>query len=229
MRERLVNPELRKKVLYELKMGIPSKNSDPKDVMLLGFKKDSLDQLYKGKRLSEVARLHGKDADETMLDLLVNDKTAIPSIFFLMSDDNVKRMFKLPYVSIGSDAASFANEPPDNEEGVHPRAYGTFARVLSDYVRDQKLVTMEEAIRKMTSLPASNLKIKRRGQIATGYFADVVIFDKDKVEDNATYENSHQYADGMVHVFVNGVQVLKDGNHTGARPGRAIRGPGYKK
>lgn len=229
MRKRLVNPELRKKVLYELKMGIPSKNSDPKDVMLLGFKKDSLDNLYRGKRLSEIAKLHGKDADETMLDLLVADKTAIPSIFYLMSEDNVRKMFKLPYVSVGSDAAAFANEPPDNEEGVHPRAYGTFARVLSDYVRDQRLVTLEEAIRKMTSLPASNLKLKKRGQITKGYFADIVIFDKNKVEDRATYENSHQYAEGMLHVFVNGVQVLRDGNHTGARPGRAIRGPGYKK
>jgi len=228
MRKRLVDPALRKKVLYELKMGIPSKNSDPKDVMLLGFKKDSLNQLYRGKRLDEVSRIHGKDADETMLDLLVADKTAIPSIFFLMSEENMKRFLKLPYVSVGSDAAAYAAEPPDSEDGVHPRAYGTFARILSDYVRDQKIITLEDAIRKMTSLPASNLKLKKRGQIATGYFADIAIFDKDKVDDKATYDKPHQYADGMLHVFVNGVQVLKDGNHTGAKPGRAIRGPGYK-
>lgn len=229
MRKRIVDPVLRKRVLYELKMGIPSKNSDPKDVLLLGFKKDSLNKLYRGKRLDEVSRLHGKDADETMLDLLVADKTSIPAIFFLMSEQNMKRMLQLPFVSICSDAAAYAAEPPDIEDGIHPRAYGSFSKLLSDYVREQKVLTLEDAIRRMTSLPASNLKLKKRGQIATGYFADIAIFDKDKVEDKATYEKPHQYAEGMVHVFVNGVQVLKDGNHTGAKPGRALRGPGYKK
>lgn len=229
MRKRLVDPVLRKKVLYELKMGIPSRNSDPKDVMLLGFKKDSLNKLYRGKRLDEVARVHGKDADETMIDLIVADKTSIPAIFFLMSENNMKRMLKLPYVSVCSDAAAYAAEPPDIEDGIHPRAYGSFSKLLSDYVRDQPVLTLEDAIRKMTSLPATNLKLKKRGQIATGYFADVVIFDKDKVDDKATYEQPHQYAEGMIHVFVNGVQVLKDGNHTGAKPGRALRGPGFKK
>ena len=228
MRKRLVDPELRKKVLYELKMGIPAKNSDPKDVMLLGFKKDSLNKLYRGKRLNEISILHGKNEDETMIDLLVSDKTSIPAIFFLMSEFNVRKMLRLPYVSICSDAASYAAEPPDNEDGTHPRAYGSFAKILSDYVRDEQLLTLEEAIRKMTSLPASNLKLKKRGQLATGYFADVVIFDKDKIDDKSTYENPHQYAEGMVHVFVNGIQVLKNGDHTGARPGRAIRGPGYR-
>jgi N-acyl-D-amino-acid deacylase len=228
MRKILVDPESRKRVLYELKMGIPSKNSDPKDVLLLGFKKDSLNRLYRNKRLDEVARLHGKDADETMIDLIVADKTSIPAIFFLMSEDNMKRMLRLPYASICSDASSYAAEPPDIDEGIHPRAYGSFAKLLSDYVRDEAILTLEEAIRRMTSLPASNLKLKKRGQIATGYFADLVIFDKDKVEDKATFEQPHQYAEGMMHVFVNGVQVLKNGNHTGARPGRAIRGPGFK-
>lgn len=228
MRKRLVDPVTRKKVLYELKMGIPSKNSDPKDVMLLGFKNDSLNQLYKGKRLDEVSRLHGKDEDETMIDLLVADKTSIPAIFFLMSEDNMKRMLKQPYVSICSDAAAYAAEPPDSLGGTHPRAYGAFAKFLADYVRDQKMMSLEEGIRRMTSLPASNLKLQKRGQIATGFFADLAIFDIDKMKDKATYERPHQYAEGMVHVFVNGVQVLKNGNHTGARPGRAIRGPGYR-
>lgn len=229
MRKRLVDPELRKKVLYELKMGIPAKNSDPRDVMVLGFKSDSLNKLYRGKRLDEIALQHGKDADETMIDLLVTDKTSIPSIFFLQSDYNVMMMLRKPYVSIGSDAAAYAAEPPDNEEGTHPRAYGTFAKFLSDYVRDLKIMPLEEAIRRMTSLPASNLKLKKRGQLTKGYFADVVIFDKDKIDDKSTYENPHQYSEGVVHVFVNGVQVLNNGNHTGARPGRALRGPGYKK
>lgn len=229
MRKRIVNPELRKRVLYELKMGIPSRNSNPKDVMLLGFKKDSLNRLYKGKRLDEVSRLHGKDEDETMLDLLVADKTSIPAIFFLMSEDNMKRMLKLPYVSICSDAAAYPAEPPYLEEGIHPRAYGSFARLLSDYVRDQKVLRLEEAIRRMTSLPASNLKLDRRGSLMKGFFADVVIFDKNKIDDKATYERPHQYAEGVVHVFVNGRQVLNNGVHTGAMPGRALRGPGYRK
>lgn len=229
MRKRLVDPTMRKRVLYELKMGIPSKNSDPKDVMLLGFKKDSLNKLYRGKRLDQVAKLHGKDADETMIDLIVDDKTGIPAIFFLISEENLKRMLRLPYVSICSDAAAYAAEPPEIEDGIHPRAYGSFAKLLSDYVRDKKILTLEDAVRRMTSLPATNLKLKKRGQIATGYFADIAIFDKNKIEDKATYEQPHQYAEGMIHVLVNGVQVLKDGNHTGAKPGRAIRGPGYKK
>jgi N-acyl-D-amino-acid deacylase len=228
MRKRLVDPAMRKRVLYELKMGIPSKNSDPKDVMLLGFKKDSLNTLYKGKRLDEVSRLHGKNEDETMLDLLVADKTSIPALFFLMSEDNVKRMLRLPFVSICSDAAAYPAEPPYLEEGVHPRAYGSFAKFLSDYVRDQKVLTLEEGIRRMTSLPAGNLKLVRRGQLKKGYFADIVVFDKNKVEDKSTYEKPHQYAEGMIHVFVNGKQVLSNGNHTGAKPGRALRGPGYR-
>jgi N-acyl-D-amino-acid deacylase len=229
MRKRILDPATRKRVLYELKMGIPSKNSNPKDVMLLGFKKDSLNRLYKGKRLDEVSRLHGKNEDETMLDLLVADKTSIPAIFFLMSEDNVKRMLRLPFVSICSDAAAYPAEPPYLEDGVHPRAYGSFAKLLSDYVREQKVLTLEEAVRRMTSLPAANLKLDRRGQLRKGYFADIAIFDKNKVEDKATYEKPHQYAEGMVHVFVNGKQVLNKGVHTGAMPGRALRGPGHKK
>lgn len=229
MRKRIVDPRMRERVLYELRMGIPSKNSPPKDVMLLGFKKDSLNRLYKGKRLDEVSRLHGKNEDETMLDLLIADKTSIPAIFFLMSEDNVRRMLKLPFVSICSDAAAYPAEPPYLEEGIHPRAYGSFARLLSDYVRDQNVLKLEEAIRRMTSLPASNLKLDRRGQLTKGYFADVVIFDKNKIDDKATYEKPHQYAEGVIHVFVNGQQVLSNGTHTGAKPGRALRGPGYKK
>ncbi|HEX8059661.1 MAG TPA: amidohydrolase family protein, partial [Cyclobacteriaceae bacterium] len=182
----------------------------------------------RGKRLDEVSIMHGKNEDETMLDLLVADKTSIPAIFFLMSEFNVRKFMKQPYVSVCSDAASYAAEPPDIEDGIHPRAYGSFAKIFSDYVRDEPILTLEDAIRKMTSLPASNLKLKRRGQITKGFFADVVIFDKNKIDDKATYDKPHQYAEGVVHVFVNGVQVIKNGNHTGARPGRAIRGPGYR-
>jgi N-acyl-D-amino-acid deacylase len=227
MRKRLKSPATRKKVLEEMRLGIPTKNSDPKDVMLLGFRLDSLNKLYRGKRLDEVARMHGKDADETVLDLIIKDKSRIEAIYFLISEDNMKRMFQLPYVSFGSDAGS--QTIPDNaaDVGAHPRMYGTFARLLGKYVRDQKIIPLEEAIRKLTTLPASNLKIKQRGSLRTGFYADIVIFDPDTIIDRATFENPHQYAEGVKHVFVNGIQVLKDGEHTGAKPGRAIRGPGY--
>jgi N-acyl-D-amino-acid deacylase len=211
-----------------MEQGIPSRNSDPKDVMLMGFRTDSLNKLYKAKRLSEVASLHGKSANETILDLLVADKSSIPCIFFLISEDNIKKMLPLPYVSICSDAGSMADEAPFNESGTHPRAYGSFARLLSNYSRKEKLITTEEAIRKMTSLPANNLKIKQRGLLRVGYFADVVVFDPAKIEDQATFEDPHQYATGVSHVFVNGQQVLKDGDHTGKKPGRLVVGPGFE-
>ncbi len=229
MRRRLRNPVTRKKVLEELRLGIPTKNSDPKDVMLIGFRKDSLNKLYRGKRLSEVATLHGKNANETMLDLIVEDKSGIAAIFFLISEDNVKRMLALPYVSICSDASSIPIEAPFINDPTHPRTYGSFARLLGKYVREENVITLEEAVRRLTSLPASNLKLKKRGNLQIGNYGDVVIFDPAKVKDNATFDDPHYYADGMVHVFVNGVQVLDNGNHTGATPGHCVRGPGYKK
>lgn len=227
MRKRFKDPIIRKRILRELELGIPSRNSDPKDVMLLGFRKDSLTQLYRGKRLSEVARLHGKDANETMLDLIYADKSGIPAIFFLISEDNLQRMLPLPYVSICSDAGSIAAEEPYLKDSTHPRAYGSFARLLAKYVREEKILSLQEAIRKMTSLPALNLKITKRGVLQVGYYADVVVFDPDTIRDHATFENPHQYSEGVEHVFVNGVQVLNQGNHTGAKPGRCIRGAGW--
>ncbi len=223
MRKRLKNPVTRKKVLHELELGIPTKNSDPKDVLILGFRKDSLNNLYKGKRLDEIAKLHKKNTDETMIDLIVADKSTVPAIFFLISENNVKRMLQLPYVSICSDAASIASEPPYTDSGTHPRAYGSFARFLAKYVRDEKVMSLEEAIRRLTSLPASNLRIQNRGSLKVGNYADVVVFDPAMIQDNATFEDSHQYATGVLHVLVNGVSVLKDGEHTGAMPGRPVR------
>jgi N-acyl-D-amino-acid deacylase len=231
MRKRLKDPEIRKRVLDDLANGVPTRNSDPKDVLLLSFHRDSLNALYENKRLDEIARLHGKSADETMLDLIIADRSSfpIPCIFFLMSEDNMKRMLQLPYVSICSDASSVADEPPNNTSGTHPRVYGSFSRFLGKYVREEKLMPLEEAVRRMTSLPASNLKLKKRGSLKPGYYADLAIFNAGEIKDNATFENSHEYASGMVHVFVNGVQVLDNGNHTGKMPGRALRGPGWKK
>jgi N-acyl-D-amino-acid deacylase len=231
MRSRLKNPEVRAKVLEDLAKGIPSKNSDPKDVLVLSFHRDSLNDLYQNKRLGEIARLHGQPADETMLDLIIADRSSlpIPCIYFLMSEDNVKRMLQLPYVSICSDASSISNEPPNTKSATHPRVYGSFARLLSKYVREEKIMTLEEAIRRMTSLPASNLKVKKRGLLKPGNYADIAIFNPDEIKDNATFEDSHVYATGMRHVLVNGVPVLENGEHTGKMPGRAVRGPGWKK
>lgn len=231
MRKRLKDPATRKKVLADLAAGIPTKNSDPKDVLVLGFHRDSLNKLYRNKRLDEISRMHGKSADETMLDLLIADRSSepIPCIFFLMSEDNLKRMLQLPFVSLCSDASSIADEAPANTSGTHPRVYGSFARLLGKYVREEKLMPLEEAIRRLTSLPASNLQIKDRGALVVGHYADVVIFNPEMIQDHATYENSHEYASGVSHVFVNGVPVLENGEHTGKMPGKAVRGPGYKK
>ncbi|MBL7870893.1 MAG: D-aminoacylase [Cyclobacteriaceae bacterium] len=229
MRKRLRNPITRKKLLEELRLGIPTKNSDPTDVMIIGFRKDSLNKLYRGKRLSEIAALHGKNANETMLDLIISDKSGIAAIFFLISEENVKKMLALPFVSICSDASSIPAEEPFIKEATHPRAYGSFARLLGKYVREEHVMSLQEAIRRLTSLPASNLKLKKRGSLQVGNYADVVIFDPANVKDNATFDQPHQYADGMVHVFVNGAQVLDHGNHTGLTPGRCVRGSGYLK
>jgi N-acyl-D-amino-acid deacylase len=229
MRKRLRNPEIRKKVLHEMRAGIPYKNSDAKDVMMLGFRKDSLNLLYRGKRLDEVAALHGKDADETVIDLALSDKSPMAALYYQQSEDNIRKIIQQPYVSFGSDGASMSDAKIFEDWGTHPRAYGTFARVLGKYVREEKVISLEEAIRRMTSLPASNLQLQKRGTLQVGYFADVVIFNPATIQDHATYENPKQYATGVEHVFVNGVQVLQHGEHTGAKPGRVVRGPGWKK
>jgi N-acyl-D-amino-acid deacylase len=229
MRKRLKILAVRKKVLNEMAKGIPYKNSDPEHVVITGFRLDSLNRLYKGKRLSDIAKLHGKNADETTLDLIIKDKSRIEAVFYLQSEDIVRKIVQLPFVSFGSDAGSYATTPMFKDWGAHPRAFGTFARVLGKYVREEKLITLSEAIRRMTWLPAQNLKIQKRGKIEKGYYADVVIFDPNKICDRATFEEPMQYSEGMIHVFVNGIQVLKDGEHTGLKPGRIVYGPGYKK
>ena len=227
LRKRLVDPVIRKKILADMERGFPTRNSAPEQVVILGFKKDSLNSLYKGRRLHEVARLHGKSADETVLDLVIADKTSVPALYFLMSEENMRRMLKQSYVSIGSDGGSLATTEDFLNLGTHPRAYGTFARVLGKLTREEKLFSWEEAIRRMTSLPASNLGLTKRGQLTVGHFADVVVFDPGKIKDKATYEQPHQYAEGVNYVLVNGVVVIREGEHTGAKPGRCVRGPGW--
>ncbi|HYC87198.1 MAG TPA: amidohydrolase family protein, partial [Chryseosolibacter sp.] len=229
MRKRLADPAIRKKVLYEMQSGIPQKNSDPENVVLTGFRLDSLNRIYKGKRLSQVSLMHGKNADETVIDLVVRDKSRIEAIYYLQSEDNVRKIVRLPYVSFGSDAGSYTLSPDSTLLSDHPRAFGTFARVLGKYVRDEKLITLPDAIRRLTQLPASNLKLKKRGNLKPGFYADIVIFDPAAVRDKATFEKPHVYSEGVIDVFVNGIQVLENGIHTGAKPGRVIRGPGYKR
>jgi N-acyl-D-amino-acid deacylase len=195
--------------------------------LLVGFKNEALRQ-YTGKTLAEVAKLRHQSIQDAAMDLVVEDASRVQVVYFLMSEDNVKRQIQLPWVSFGSDASSMAAEGVFLKTSTHPRAYGNFARLLGKYVRDEHVIPPEEAIRKLTSLPADNLRIKDRGRLAVGQFADVVVFDPKTIADRATYEQPHQYAIGMRHVWVNGVQVLKDGEHTGATPGRVVRGPGWR-
>jgi N-acyl-D-amino-acid deacylase len=162
------------------------------------------------------------------MDLVVEDGSRVQVVYFLMSEDNVKRQIALPWVSFGSDASAMAAEGVFLKTSTHPRAYGNFARLLGKYVRDEKVIPLAEAIRKLTSFPADTLRVKDRGRLQPNYYADVVVFDPNTIADRSTYENPHQYATGMKHVYVNGVQVLRDGEHTGAKPGRVVRGPGWK-
>ena len=201
-------------------------SGSPEQVILVGFKQDSLKYLT-GKSLAEVAEMRGKSPEETAMDLVIQDESRVGTVYFLMSEDNVKKQIALPWMSFGSDAGSLAPEGVFLKSNPHPRAYGNFARLLGKYVREERIIPLEEAIRRLTSLPAENLKLRRRGALRPGYFADVVVFDPATITDHATFENPHQLATGVVHVFVNGVQVLKDGEHTGAKPGRVVRGPGW--
>ena len=197
------------------------------DMLLVGFKNDSLKYLT-GKSLAEVAEMRKTSPEETAMDLVIQDGSRVGTIFFLMSEENVKKQLALPYMSFGSDEESSAPEGVFLETSNHPRAYGNVARLLGKYVRDEKVISLEEAIYKLTTLPATNLKIKKRGALKTGYFSDVALFNPKTIQDHATFEKPQQFSTGMVHVFVNGVQVLKDGKHTGALPGQVVRGPGYK-
>lgn len=232
--KRLKDPSIRKKVLTEMKTRSDSWENlllmagSPDNVLLVGFANDSLKR-FTGKTLSEVARIHGKSPEETAMDLVIADSTRVGTVYFMMSEENVKRQIRLPYMSFGSDAESSAPEGVFLKSSTHPRAYGNFARLLSRYVREEQVITLQEAIRRLTKLPATNLGIRKRGLLAPGCFADVVIFDPAKIQDHATFEKPFQYATGMVYVFVNGVPVLVNGEHTGATPGRFVRGPGWKK
>ncbi len=196
-------------------------------VLMLSFKQDSLKK-YTGKTLAEVAMIRGTPVEETAMDLIVQDSTRVGVAYFLMNEDNIKKQVALPWVSFGSDEASYTPEGVFLKSNAHPRAYGNFARVIGKYSRDEKLIPLPIAIQKLSKLPATHLKIQKRGELKVGNYADIVVFDLNKVTDHATFDKPHQYSTGVVDVFVNGIQVIKDGEHTGQMPGRFVKGPGYK-
>ncbi len=230
--ERLGDPTFRERVRRE--MNTPSDlwenlylaAGSPENILLVGFKNEALKPLT-GKSLAEVADMRGVSPEEAAMDLVIEDDSRVGSIYFIMSEDNVARKIARPWVSFGSDAGSLRPEGAFLKSNPHPRAYGNFARLLGRYVREQGVIPLEEAVRRLTSLPASNLGLERRGFLTPGYFADIVVLDPGQIRDHATFEAPHQYSTGVLHVFVNGTQVLRDGEHTGARPGRVVRGAGW--
>ena len=231
--ERLENPTIRSKVKIEMTTDTDDWENlgylaGPDGVLFAGFKNPDL-RKYIGMTLNEVAAETGKHYADVAMDFVIQDGSRVDVVYFLMSEENVKKQIKLPYMSFGSDAGSIAPEGDFLKNNPHPRAYGNFARLLGKYVREEKVIPLEEAIYKLTNLSANKLKIKKRGLLKEGYYADVVIFDPNTISDHATFGNPHQLATGMQHVFVNGIQVLNEGEHTGATPGKVVRGPGYKK
>ncbi len=232
--ERLKDPEIRERIINEMKTPTDEWENlmllagDPDRVLLIGFKQDSLRHLT-GKTLGEASEMMGLSPEETAIELVIRDDTRVGTAYFLMSEENTRKQIALPWVSFCSDAGSMAPEGVFLNSNQHPRAYGNFTRLLGKYVREEKVIPLEEAIRKLTKLPASNMKISNRGELKEGYFADIVIFDPMTIQDHATFAEPHQLATGVIHVFVNGTQVLRDGEHTGALPGRFVRGPGYRK
>ena len=231
--ERLKDPDIRAQVKQEMITDTDELENlgylaGPDGVLFAGFKNSDLRQ-YIGKTLKEVADELGKHYADVAMDFVIQDGSRVDVVYFLMSEENVKKQIQLPYMSFGSDAGSLAPEGDFLKYNPHPRAYGNFARLLGKYVREEKLIPLEEAVYKLSGLSADKLKIKDRGYLKKGNFADVVIFDPETIQDHATFSNPHQLATGVLHVFVNGMQVLKDGEHTGKTPGRVVRGPGYKK
>ncbi|MGI9625209.1 MAG: N-acyl-D-amino-acid deacylase family protein [Longimicrobiales bacterium] len=229
--ERLRDPSVRSQVAAEMVANQDDwenlmLGATPEGTLLVGFRNPDL-RPYIGRTLADVAEERGTSPQETAMDLVVEDGTRVQVVYFLMSEDNVKRQIALPWMAFDSDAGSMAPEPPFTDASTHPRAYGNFARLLGKYVRDEGVIPLEEAIRKLTSFPIANLGVADRGLLDEGYYADVVVFDPATITDHATFEDPHQYSTGVVHVFVNGGHVLRDGEHTGVTSGRVVRGPGW--
>jgi len=232
--QRLQDPATRKKIAEAIRTptneweNLYLLTGSPDRILLASFRSEKLKPLT-GKTLAEVARMRGEDPVESIMNLVLEDRSRIGTIYFLMSEDNIKKQIRQPWVSFGSDAASIAPEGNFLKSSAHPRAYGNFARLLGKYVRDEKVISLTEAVRRLSGLPATNMGLDHRGFLKPGMYADVVVFDPQTIADRATFENPHQLAVGVKHVFVNGVQVLKDGEHTGAKPGKALWGPGKVK
>jgi N-acyl-D-amino-acid deacylase len=229
--ERLQRPEIRERIVHEMRgKGDGWENlyraAGPQKMLLTVFRNPDLRHLT-GKTLAQVAAERGTSPEETAIDLVIEDGSRVGTVYFVMSEENVRRKIAQPWVSFGSDEAAQAPEGLFLNFKPHPRAYGTFARVLGRYVREEGVISLEQAIHKLSGLPATNLGLRERGFLREGYFADVAVFDPQTISDHATFEDPHRYATGMVHVFVNGEQVLRDGEHTGALPGRVVRGPGW--
>jgi N-acyl-D-amino-acid deacylase len=231
--ERLQNPTIRKEMIKAMKTNAADWENlyygagSPERVLLLGFRKNSLAKLI-GKNLAEAAKMMNTTPEDAAIDLIIQDSSRVDVAYFMMDEENVKKQIALPWVSFGSDAGSMAPEGNFLKQSTHPRAYGNFARVIGHYVRDEKVLTLEKAIQKLSKVAAQSLNINKRGELKVGNFADVLVFDPAKVKDNATFEKPHQYASGMIQVLVNGVQVLKNGEHTNAKPGRFVKGAGVK-
>ncbi len=229
--KRLSDLETRKRIAHEITTPTDKWENlylaagSPERVLFSDFKSEKLRPLI-GKTLAEVSKMRGTSPEETIMNLVLEDRSRVGTIYFLMSEDNIKKQIKLPFLSFGSDAASMAPEGVFLQNSTHPRAYGNFARLLGKYVREEKVISLEEAVRKLSGLPATNLGLKDRGFLKKGMFGDIVIFDPNTIADKATFEKPQQFAVGVRDVFVNGVQVLRDGEHTNKMPGRALYGPG---
>lgn len=228
---RLKDPEIRERVKAEMAINAQDWENlgflaGPDGMVLLGFKNDELKK-YMGKTVAEVAAQRGQDYRDTIIDLVIEDGSRVGTLYFLMSEENLEKEIRQPWVMFGSDAGAPAAEGDTLEDAAHPRTYGNVARLLGKYVRDEKVISLEEAIRRLTLLPAQTLNIEFRGRLAPGYFADITVFDPQTISDTATYEDPHHYASGVEYVLVNGVPVVSGGQHTGAKPGRAVHGPGW--
>jgi len=231
--QRLQDPETRERIVEAMRTNADDWENlyfggGPSGVLIASVEAEGM-KGYIGKTVEQIAQERGTDPEETVINLVLESENTVGAVFFLMSEDNVREQIKLPWMSFGSDAAAVAPEGEVLEQGAHPRTYGNFARLLGKYVRDEKIISLEEAIYKLTALPATNLKIADRGRLQEGFFADVVVFDPATIADHSTFDQPHQLSTGVLHVFVNGEQVLKDGEHTGALPGRVVHGPGYGK
>ena len=230
--KRMKDPATRARLVKEMRT--PSNDwenllllaGSPDRVLLIAFKNPKLKPLT-GKTLAEVAKMRGKSPEEAAMDLVIEDNSRVGTVYFLMSEDNIKREAGLPWMGLGSDEASEVPEGVFLKSSSHPRAYGNVARFLGHYVRDEKAASLPDAIRRLTSQPAANLGIRQRGALKAGYYADIAVFDPAKIKDHATFEKPKQLATGVDDVFVNGVQVLRNGKHTGSKPGRFVRGPGW--